>query len=179
MLSFFTLFLLSVFFLFRGKKYSGRLPPGSLGLPVIGQTLDLLNALKADRVEEWFEKRISKHGPIWKANLFGYSTVVLHGTSANKFIYTSDGNALTSSKPPSTTRIMGPRNIFELSGLDHVRVRAALLSFLKLDILKQYAVKIDEEVQHNLQEHWHGKTEIMVRIIYFLSIGNSRIIYIS
>ncbi|GJS14668.1 cytochrome P450 716B1-like protein [Tanacetum coccineum] len=163
MLSFLVLFLLPIFFLFRRKKYSGRLPPGSLGLPLIGQTLDLLNALKADRVDVWFQKRISKHGPIWKANLFGYSTVVIHGTSANKFIYTSDGNLLSSSKPPSTTRIMGPRNIFELSGLDHVRVRAALVSFLKLDVLKQYSVIIDEEVQHSLEEHWHGQTEIKVQ----------------
>lgn len=163
LLSFFMLLLLSIFFLFRGKKYSGRLPPGSLGLPVIGQTFDLLNALKADRVEEWFQTRISKHGPIWKANLFGYSTVVLHGTSANRFIYTSDGKALTSSKPPSTTRIMGSRNIFELIGHDHTLVRAALLSYLKLDALKKYAAKIDEEVQHNLQEHWHDKTEIKVQ----------------
>ncbi|GKB49069.1 cytochrome P450, partial [Tanacetum coccineum] len=62
-------------FVFRGKKYSNRLPPGSLGLPLIGQSLDQVKALKTDKVEEWFHKGIAKNGPIWKANLFGYSTV--------------------------------------------------------------------------------------------------------
>nr|GEZ45387.1 cytochrome P450 716B1-like [Tanacetum cinerariifolium] len=62
-----------------------------------------MNTLKAGRVEEWFPKTISKHGPIRNANLF---TAVLYGTSANKFIYTSDGYLLASSKPSSITRII-------------------------------------------------------------------------
>ncbi|KAL4563058.1 hypothetical protein LXL04_027089 [Taraxacum kok-saghyz] len=88
------IFLLSIFIYFRGKKYPNPLPPGSLGLPVIGQSLELLKALKADEVEKWFQEGINKHGPIWKANLFGYPTVVLHGPAANKFIYTCDSNVL-------------------------------------------------------------------------------------
>nr|GEU31631.1 cytochrome P450 716B1-like [Tanacetum cinerariifolium] len=175
--------LLPIFFLFRSKKhshrlppgslgyskiydptkYSNRLPPGSLGVPVIGQSLDLLKALKNDKVEEWFHKGIAKNGPIWKASLFGYSTVVVHGPSANKFIYTFDGNVVTSTQPPSISRIIGSKNVFELSGHDHKRVRAALVSFLKLDVLKQYVTKIDEEIQYHLQTHWHGKNEIQVQ----------------
>ncbi|GKB31726.1 cytochrome P450 [Tanacetum coccineum] len=144
-----------------GKKYSNRLPPGSLGVPVIGQSLDLLKALKNDKVEEWFHKGIAKNGPIWKANLFGYSTVVVHGPSANKFIYTFDGNVLTSTQPPSISRIMGSKNLFELAGHDHKRVRVALVSFLKLDVLKQYVAKIDEEIQYHLETHWLARKKIV------------------
>ncbi|KAI3495207.1 hypothetical protein L1887_37439 [Cichorium endivia] len=162
-LLFLMLFLFSIFLLFRGKKYPDRLPPGSLGLPVIGQSLDLLKALKADKVDKWFLEGITKHGPIWKASLFGYPTVVVHGPTANKFIYTYDGKILTSTQPPSISRIMGPKNLFELAGHDHKRVRAALASFLKLEVLKQYATKVDEEIQHHLQTHWHGKHEVQVQ----------------
>ncbi|KAL7592516.1 hypothetical protein Lser_V15G32089 [Lactuca serriola] len=157
------LFLFSIFLLFRGKKYPDRLPPGSLGLPVIGQSLDLLKALKADKVDKWFQEGITKHGPIWKASLFGYPTVVLHGPAANKFIYTCDGNILTNSQPPSISRIMGSKNLFELAGHDHKRVRAAVALFLKLEVLKQYVMKVDEEIQHHLQMHWHGNHEIQVQ----------------
>ncbi|GJY43944.1 cytochrome P450 716B1-like protein [Tanacetum coccineum] len=157
------LFLLPVFFILKDKKHDDRLPPGSLGLPVIGQSLGLLKALKADRVDEWFQERIAKHGPVWKSGLFGYPTVVLHGSSANKFIYTCDGNILTNTQPPSVSRILGTKNIIELSGHDHKRVRAALVSFLKLEVLKQYVAKVDEEIQHHLQTHWHGKHEVEVQ----------------
>ncbi|MFS8015412.1 putative abieta-7,13-dien-18-ol hydroxylase [Helianthus anomalus] len=157
------LILVPILFLFRYKKHSDRLPPGSLGLPVIGQSLGLLKALKADRVDKWFQERITNHGPVWKANLFGYPTVVLHGPAANKFIYTCDGNLLTNTQPPSISRILGSKNIIELSGNDHKRVRAALVSFLKLEVLKQYVGKVDEEVQHHLLTHWHGKHEVQVQ----------------
>ncbi|CAH1448304.1 unnamed protein product [Lactuca virosa] len=163
LLLFLLLVLFPIFFLFRGKKYPDRLPPGSLGLPVIGQSLGLLKALKADKVDKWFQEGITKHGPIWKASLFGYPTVVLHGPTANKFIYTCDGNILTNTQPPSISRILGSKNIIELAGHDHKRVRAALTSFLKLEVLKQYAAKVDEEIQHHLQTHWHGQHEVQVQ----------------
>ncbi|XP_023742845.1 cytochrome P450 716B1 [Lactuca sativa] len=157
------LFLFSIFVLFRGKENPDRLPPGSLGLPVIGQSLDLLKAMKADKVDKWFQEGITKHGPIWKASLFGYPTVVLHGPAANKFVYTFDGNILTNTQPPSMSRIIGSKNLSELTGNDHKRVRAALTSFLKLEVLKQYVAKVDEEIQHHLQTHWHGKHEVQVQ----------------
>ncbi|KAJ0647705.1 putative taxane 10-beta-hydroxylase [Helianthus annuus] len=156
------LILVTTCFLFHHKKYNSQLPPGSLGPPVIGQSLSLLKALKADRIEKWFQERITNHGPVWKASLFGYPTVVLHGPTANKFIYTCDGNLLSNTQPPSLSRIFGSKNILELSGNDHKRVRAAIVSFLKVDVLKQYVAKVDEEILHHLQTHWHGKHEVQV-----------------
>ncbi|KAK1422611.1 hypothetical protein QVD17_17896 [Tagetes erecta] len=157
------LILFPIFLLFSRKKYNGQLPPGSLGLPVIGQSLGFLNALKDDKVEKWFQERITVHGSVWKASLFGYPTVVLHGPTANKFVYTSEESLLTNTQPPSVSRILGSKNIIELSGNDHRRVRAALVSFLKLEVLKGYVAKVDEEVQHHLLTYWHGKYEVQVQ----------------
>ncbi|XP_076915374.1 taxane 10-beta-hydroxylase-like, partial [Bidens hawaiensis] len=160
---FLLLILAPIVFLIRPKKYNGQLPPGSLGLPVIGQSIGLLKAMKADRVENWIQERIANHSPVWKANLFGYPTIVLHGPTANKFIYTCDGNLLTNTQPPSLSRIFGPKNIMELSGNDHKCVRAAIASFLKVEVLKEYVAKVDEETRHHLQTHWHGNHEVQVQ----------------
>ncbi|XP_071698899.1 cytochrome P450 716B2-like [Rutidosis leptorrhynchoides] len=156
--------LVYIYFVGRSnKRYSGRLPPGSLGLPLIGQSFEVLKALKADKVDEWFKVRIAKHGPIWKTNLFGYPTVVLHGTAANKFVYTYDGSIMTSKQPPSVSRIWGANNIVELTGNDHKRVRAAMVSFLKIEVLKQYVAEVDQEIQIHLQTHWNGHNEVQVQ----------------
>ncbi|KAE8125581.1 hypothetical protein FH972_020364 [Carpinus fangiana] len=56
--------------------------------------------------------------------------------------------------------ILGDRNIFELSGEDHKRVRSALVSFLKPESLKQYVGKMDGEVKEHLEMHWQGKQQV-------------------
>lgn len=154
------LFLLPLYFLLT-RRSSKRLPPGSLGLPIIGQTLSFLNAMRKNTAEKWLQNRTRKYGPVSKMNLFGTPTVFLQGQAANKFIYTCDGDTLSSQQPLSVKRICGERNIFELSGLEHRRVRGALVSFLKPEVLKQYVGMMDERIRKHFEMHWHGKQKVM------------------
>ncbi|KAE8728679.1 hypothetical protein F3Y22_tig00004111pilonHSYRG00070 [Hibiscus syriacus] len=66
--------------------------------------------------------------------------------SANKFIFTCDANVLGNQQPAPFRKICGERNLTELTSDDHKRVRGAVVSFLKSEMLKQYVGKIDEEV---------------------------------
>lgn len=159
---YFTLILILPLYLILTRKTSQKLPPGSLGLPVVGQTLSFLHALHTNRIEKWFQDRIRKYGQISKLSIFGTPTVFLHGQAANKFVYTCDGNILGNQQPSSIRRICGEKNITELSGDDHKRVRGVLASFLKPEVLKQYVVKMDEEIRKHLQMHWHGKEKVVV-----------------
>ncbi|XP_070675792.1 taxoid 2-alpha-hydroxylase-like [Malus domestica] len=162
------LFLIPVFFLLtRRKKSSERLPPGSLGLPIIGQSLGFLGALRANTAEKWLEQRIAKYGPVSKMSLFGKPTVFIHGQAANKFVFNNDGTSFTSQQPESTRMILGDRNILELSGEDHKRVRSALMLFLKPESLKRYVGKMDEEIRNHLEMHWHGKQKITISVMRF------------
>ncbi|CAK7351121.1 unnamed protein product [Dovyalis caffra] len=159
------LFCLLVFlfsaYLFWTEKTSKRLPPGSLGLPIIGQSLSFLNALRKNTAEGWLQDRIRKYGPISKMNILGTPTVFLHGQAANKFVFTYDGNILANQQPSSIRRICGEKNILELSGHDHKRMRGALLSFLKPDVLRQYVSKMDKEIRKHFELHWRGKNKAM------------------
>lgn len=86
----------------------------------------------------------------------------LHGPTANKFIFSNDGNVLTTKQPPSFSKIFGKRNMTELIGDDHKRVRGALVSFLKPDMLKMYVERMDGEVQKHLNMHWLRSDRIQV-----------------
>ncbi|CAL5345752.1 unnamed protein product [Camellia sinensis] len=132
------LLLLIPIFLFLTKKTSNNLPPGSMGLPIIGHSLSILHAMRANKGEAWFHERIRKYGPISKLSLFGTPTVFLHGQAANIFIYTCDSKTFSNQKPASMRRVCGEKNILELSGEDHKRIRGSLVSFLKPEALKQY-----------------------------------------
>lgn len=157
------LFLISIFLLLtRERRSSKRLPPGSLGIPIIGQSLGLLRAMRANTAEKWLEQRIKKYGPISKVSLFGKPTVFIYGQAANKFIFTSDGSMIANQQTQSIRMILGDRNLLELSGEDHKRVRSALTSFLKPESLKQYVGKMDGEVKKHLEMHWQGKDKVTV-----------------
>ncbi|KAK9133449.1 hypothetical protein Scep_012977 [Stephania cephalantha] len=161
---FFTLLLplIPILVLLRRRRSSKKLPPGALGIPIIGQSLSFLGAMRANKAESWIQERTRKYGPISKLTLFGTPTVLIHGQAANKFLFTSDSSTIANKQPKSIQRILGRRSLLELRGEDHKRVRGALVTFLKPEVLKQYVSKMDMEVNKHLDMHWHAKQMVKV-----------------
>lgn len=159
------LLVLPLYVIILTRKARKKLPPGSFGLPFIGQSLSFLHALRTNTAEHWLRERVRKYGAVSKMNLLGTPTLLLHGQAANKFVYTCDQKILAGQQPTSIRKICGERNILELTGDDHRCVRGALLSFLKPEVLKQYVGKIDEEIRKHMKMHWHGKEQVQVRQI--------------
>jgi cytochrome P450 len=162
----------------------GKLPPGSLGLPLIGQSLGFLRALHSNTSEKWIQDRVDRYGPVSKMSLFGVPTVLLTGPAANKFVFF---NALALQQPRSMRMIMGERNILELTGADHKRIRGALAEFLRPEMLRLYVGKIDGEARRHLDECWAGRRtvavmplmkrltfEIIARLVFGLESGAVR-----
>ncbi|KAK9151807.1 hypothetical protein Syun_010116 [Stephania yunnanensis] len=118
--------------------------------------------MRENRAEEWIQERTKRYGPISKLTLFGTPTVLIHGQAAKKFLCTGDSNTIANKQPKSTQKIIGKRNLLELRGDDHKRVRESLVSFLKPEVLKEYVGKMDTEVIRHLEMHWHGKQSVKV-----------------
>ncbi|XP_057441236.1 taxadiene 5-alpha hydroxylase-like [Lotus japonicus] len=157
------LLLIPILLLLRTRsKPSKRIPPGSLGIPIIGQSLGLLRAMRANTAENWVGERIKKYGPVSKLSLFGKPTVLIYGQAANKFMFSSGGDTIANQQTQSIKMILGDRSLLELSGVDHSRVRGALISFLKPDSLKRYVGKMDEEVRRHIEMNWQGKQQVKV-----------------
>ncbi|KAF5730559.1 cytochrome P450 716B1-like protein [Tripterygium wilfordii] len=144
----------------RKTRSSKRLPPGSLGLPFLGQSLEFLRAMRSNDGRKWLEQRIRKYGPVSKLNLFGKPAVFIHGQAANKLVFTSDSSG--TAQTTAMRAILGDQTLFGLSGHDHKRVRNALMTFLKPESLKAYVGKMDDKVNEHLQVYWQGKREITI-----------------
>lgn len=92
------------------------LPQGSLGFPIVGETLSFLIAQRKEQGAKWVEERISKYGTVFKTSLMGSPTVVIIGQAGNKFILTTDDDVLAAKQPPTIQAIGGKNNLFELTG---------------------------------------------------------------
>ncbi|KAG2561368.1 hypothetical protein PVAP13_8KG159800 [Panicum virgatum] len=143
-----------------GKPTRKPLPPGSFGLPVVGQTLGLLRALRADTAEEWLRRRAAAHGPVSRLSLFRRPTAFLVGPSANRFLFSSP--ALTTMNSEAFGRKVSRRTLRDVAGDEHARVRAMMMRFLKLDAVKRHVAGMDAEVRRHLDTHWRGRATVAV-----------------
>lgn len=113
-----------------------------MGLPLIGQSLTFLRKKRSNTAEIWLAERAKKYGPISKLSLFGKPTVFIPGQAANKLIFSSDSHTIINQQVESINMIIGERNISNLNGEDHRRVRGVLASFLRPECLKMYVAHI-------------------------------------
>ena len=125
--------------------------------------------MRANKAEKWLQERITKYGSISKLSLFGKPTVFLHGPAANKFIFTSDDTAIANQQVKSIRMVLGDRNLLELTGDDHKRVRSALMLFLKPESLKHCVRNMEEEIRWHLEMHWLGKQHVTVSSFFSFS----------
>ncbi|XP_027337508.1 taxoid 14-beta-hydroxylase-like [Abrus precatorius] len=112
----FTLILAFLLSKFLSKSQTKNVPKGSLGYPIIGETVSYLKAQRQDKGYDWLEERISKYGSVFKTSLMGSPTVFLIGQAGNKFILSSSDDVLSAKKPLTMKKIFGRQSLVELSG---------------------------------------------------------------
>ncbi|WVZ94430.1 hypothetical protein U9M48_040323 [Paspalum notatum var. saurae] len=134
------------------------LPPGSFGLPVVGQTLSYLRALRDNTAEDWLRRWSAAYGPVSRLSLFGGPAALVTGASANKFLF---ANTAVKS-PESMSRMIGRRTIRDVTGDEHRRVRAMVVQFLRPDAVKRYVAGMDGEVRRHLDAEWRGRGSVAV-----------------
>lgn len=92
----------------------------------------------------------------------------MYGAAANKFLFTNEGGGVLSNhQTQSLKMLLGDRNMMELSGEDHKRVRNVVVSFLKRESLREYVEKMDDEVMKHLEMHWEGNHKVTVCLFDF------------
>ncbi|MCM1985159.1 cytochrome P450 [Lyngbya confervoides] len=97
------------------------LPPGKMGLPILGETLAFFND------PEFAPKRFSQYGPIFKSRILGQPTIFVKGSQANQFVLLNEPERFTVSWPPSTQRLLGPCSLSMQQGHTH-RSRRQILA---------------------------------------------------
>ena len=129
-----------------GKSLS--LPPGSLGLPFIGESLNFLFD------PQFADKRQAKYGNIFKTHILGRPTVVMMGPEANSFILSSHMEHFSWREGwPGTFRELLGESLFLQEGEQHRRNRKLLMPAFHGKALESYFDTI-VSISQNYLNQW-------------------------
>ena len=123
------------------------LPPGNLGLPVIGETVGFI------RDADFTEKRYQKYGSIFKTSIFANPTVVMIGAEANRFLFTNDNKHFSNQWPRSTRILLGSAALSIQTGAEHINRRKILSQAFQPRALAEYTSTM-EEILRNYANKW-------------------------
>ncbi|KAI8469415.1 MAG: cytochrome P450, CYP85 clan [Monoraphidium minutum] len=101
------------------------LPEGSLGLPLVGETLDLLRDGDA-----FGAARTRRYGPLWKTNILGAPTVMVYADADVRSVLALDGRAVESWWPPGTAALVGAASLNVLPQPRQATVKAPFVRAL-------------------------------------------------
>ncbi|CAK7339074.1 unnamed protein product [Dovyalis caffra] len=139
-----------------------HLPPGSLGWPLIGETLDYLGTGLAGEPDRFVRDRMEKHNPqVFMTSLLGESMVVFCGPAGNKFLFSNENKLVNLWWPTSVKKLL-KSSLINVVGDEAKRMRKILLTSVDPDALKRYIDRMDLATQHHIRTHWEGKQELRV-----------------
>ena len=131
------------------------LPPGKTGLPVIGETLQLLFDPK------FAEKRYKRYGNIFKTRLLGRPAVFMIGSEAAEFVLSShmDHFSWQDGWPESFKLLLG-RSLFLQEGDEHRRNRRLMMPAFHGLALSRYVAMMEHITQAYLSQ-WEQQQEFV------------------
>ncbi|XP_057815323.2 cytochrome P450 90D2 isoform X1 [Cryptomeria japonica] len=136
-----------------------RAPPGSFGLPIIGETHQFVIDGRSKSPQVYADKRKAKYGqPVYTTHHMGYPTVMSIDPEVNKFILQNEGKYFVSNYPRSLRNLFGEGAIACTSGDLHKRIHNVVLSFINTTKLKEFVMADVEYVIKTALRNWEGRT---------------------
>lgn len=135
---------------------SNQTPPGSFGLPIIGESLPFISD-----PYHFVNQRYRKYGPIFKTNIIGRPTVVMVGPKAVDFVLSShmENFSWREGWPQNFKTLLG-ESLFVQDGEEHRRNRRLMMPALHGPALANYVDAMNEITSGYLKK-WEDKKEFI------------------
>ncbi|MCO5611658.1 hypothetical protein L7F22_065913 [Adiantum nelumboides] len=134
------------------------LPPGSMGWPLIGETMEFLEPHSATSRGGFMEKHSKSFGNVFKSCLFGHPTILSADPELNKFILMNEDKLFQCSYPNTISGILGKWSMLVLVGEAHKQMRSIALTFMSPTKLKEFFLEdIEDHVLLTLRSWQEGQ----------------------
>nr|VDC75634.1 unnamed protein product [Brassica rapa] len=117
----------------NNPKCKGKLPPGSMGFPIIGKTFEFMKPHDAIQLPTFVKEKVHRYGPVFRTSLFGAKVIISTDSGLN--IEMAKTNHMPG-MPKSLARLFGENNLFVQSKDSHKHVRSVTTQLLGSQGLK-------------------------------------------
>ncbi|KAJ6962485.1 hypothetical protein NC652_001214 [Populus alba x Populus x berolinensis] len=142
----------------RNPRCNGTLPPGSMGLPFIGETLQFFAPDTSCDISPFVRDRMKRYGPIFRTNLVGRPVVVSTDPDLNYFIFQQEGKLFQSWYPDTFTEIFGRQNVGSLHGFMYKYLKNMVLNLFGPESLKKMLPEVEQTASNRLQLWSHQES---------------------
>ncbi|CAL5412647.1 unnamed protein product [Camellia sinensis] len=153
--------LITIFSVRHRSNHGVKLPPGSFGWPVIGESIEFLFG----KPENFVNYRMKKYSQeIFKTKIFGEKTAVICGPNGNKFLFSNERKIFTGFLPHSKQKLflssklepaaappVPPLQVVAAVAADDVKEVIRTPGFFKPEALSSYLGMIDSISQQHLR----------------------------
>ncbi|KAM3698636.1 hypothetical protein ACJW31_06G202500 [Castanea mollissima] len=143
-------------------KCNGKLPPGSMGFPIIGETIEFFSPYSLHDIPPFVRKRMTRYGSLFRTNFVGRNVVVSTDPEVNHFIFQQEGTSFLISYTESFNEIFGQQSLISYHGMVHKYLRNLILQLVGPENLKgKLMYEINEATRRHLHS-WatHGTVDI-------------------
>ncbi|CAA0384522.1 unnamed protein product [Arabidopsis thaliana] len=137
-------------------KSNGKLPPGSMGFPIIGETFDFFKPYGFYEISPYLKKKMLRYGPLFRTNILGVKTVVSTDKDVNMEILRQENKSFILSYPDGLMKPLGKDSLFLKIGNIHKHIKQITLHLLSSEGLKR---KILKDMDRVTREHLSSKAK--------------------
>ncbi|KAK8657188.1 hypothetical protein V6N13_035441 [Hibiscus sabdariffa] len=159
------LFLGILLWIYRWKnpRCNGKLPPGSMGLPVIGESFQFFAPYTTSDVSPFIKTRMERYGSLFRTSLVGRKIVVSTDPDVNRFIFQQEGKLVQSWYMDSFDDIVGKENVLTSHGFLHKYLRNLVLNLFGSETLKEKHVSELDELTIKHLQLWSTKPSVELK----------------
>ncbi|XP_041013131.1 cucurbitadienol 11-hydroxylase-like [Juglans microcarpa x Juglans regia] len=149
----------------RNPKCNGILPPGSMGPPLIGESLQLIIPSYSLDLHPFIKKRVQRYGPIFRTSVAGQPMVVSTDVEFNHYLAKQEGRLVHIWYLDSFAEIFNleDENTISRAGHIHKYARSIILNHFGTDSLKEKLLSQIEEFVNKTLQTWSSLPSVEVK----------------
>ncbi|GLT41087.1 hypothetical protein SLA2020_151770 [Shorea laevis] len=147
-----------------GDSGTDHIPPGSRGLPLIGETLHFMAAINSEKgFYDFVRIRSRRYGHCFKTNIFGETHVFVSSTESAKAILNNELGKFTKRYIMSIAQLVGDQSLLCASYQHHKFLRSRLLHLFSASSVALLVKQFDNLIVNTLSGWGDGGTVVVLK----------------